>query len=58
MAQAAGVSHSTIGRIWRTFGLQPHIVEGFKLSNDPLFIEKVRDVVGLYLNPPEHAVVY
>ena len=58
MAQAAGVSHSTIGRIWRTFGLQPHIVEGFKLSDDPLFIEKVRDVVGLYLNPPEHAVVY
>jgi transposase len=58
MAEAAGVSHSTIGRIWRTFGLQPHIVEGFKLSDDPLFIEKVRDIVGLYMNPPEHAVVF
>lgn len=58
MAQAAGVSHTTIGRIWRTFGLQPHIVEGFKISTDPLFIEKVRDIVGLYMNPPDHAVVF
>lgn len=52
------MSHSTVGRIWRTFGLQPHIVQGFKISNDPLFIEKVRDIVGLYMNPPEHAVVF
>ena len=46
-----------MGRIWRTFGLQPHVVESFKISDDPLFIEKVRDIVGLYLNPPDHAVV-
>ncbi len=58
MAEAAGVSHSSVGRIWRTFGLQPHIVKGFKLSDDPLFIEKVRDIVGLYMNPPDHAVVF
>lgn len=58
MAEKAGVSHSTVGRIWRTFGLQPHIVRGFKLSDDPLFIEKVRDIVGLYMNPPEHTVVF
>jgi len=58
MAQKAGVSHSTVGRIWRTFGLQPHIVKTFKVSDDPLFIEKVRDIVGLYLNPPDHAMVF
>lgn len=58
MAENSGVSHTTVGRIWRTFGLQPHVVESFKLSNDPLFIEKVRDIVGLYLNPPDHAVVF
>ena len=58
MAEAAGISHTTVGRIWRTFGLQPHIVRTFKVSDDPLFIEKVRDVVGLYLNPPDHAVVF
>ena len=58
MAEAVGLSHTTVGRIWRTFGLQPHIVRTFKLSDDPLFIEKVRDVVGLYLNPPDHAVVF
>lgn len=57
MAQRSGLSKSTIGRIWRTFELQPHRSEGFKLSNDPLFVEKVYDVVGLYLNPPEAAVV-
>ncbi len=57
MAEHAGVSHTTVGRIWRTFGLQPHVVKGFKLSNDPLFVEKVRDIVGLYMNPPDHAVV-
>jgi len=58
MAEAAGISHSTVGRIWRTFGLQPHIVRTYKVSDDPLFIEKLRDVVGLYMNPPEHAVVF
>ena len=58
MAEQAGVSHTTVGRIWRTFGLQPHVVKSFKFSNDPLFVEKVRDIVGLYLNPPDHAVVF
>jgi transposase len=57
MAKRSGLSQSTIGRIWRAFGLQPHRVEGFKLSKDPLFIEKVRDIVGLYLNPPDKALV-
>src|SRR5665648_604385 len=57
MAERSGLSKSTIGRIWRTFELQPHRAQGFKLSNDPLFTEKVYDVVGLYLNPPEAAVV-
>jgi transposase len=57
MAKHVGLSHSTIGRIWRTFGLQPHRSDAFQLSNDPMFIEKVRDIVGLYLNPPESAVV-
>ena len=58
MAKKAGISHSSVGRIWRAHGLKPHIVRGFKLSNDPQFIEKVRDIVGLYMNPPEHAVVF
>ena len=57
MAEQAGVSHTTVGRIWRTFGLQPHVVKSFKISDDPLFVEKVRDIVGLYLNPPDRAVV-
>src|SRR6058998_686840 len=57
MAQATGLSAMTISRIWRAFGLQPHRTETFKLSPDPLLIEKVRDIVGLYMNPPEHAVV-
>lgn len=57
MAEAAGVSDSTVGRIWRAFGLQPHRTETFKLSKDPLFIEKVRDIVGLYMSPPDRAVV-
>jgi transposase len=57
MAEAAGVSKATISRIWRTFGLQSHRVETFKLSADPQFVEKVRDIVGLYLNPPDHALV-
>ncbi len=57
MAQRSGLSKSTIGRIWKTFELKPHRTGGFKLSNDPLFVEKVYDVVGLYLNPREVAVV-
>lgn len=57
MAEATGLRRETIGRIWRAFGLQPHRVETFKLSADPLFVEKVRDIVGLYLSPPERAVV-
>jgi transposase len=57
MAKATGLSQSTISRIWRAFALQPHRSETFKLSSDPLFVEKVRDVVGLYLNPPEKALV-
>jgi transposase len=57
MAECSGLSRSTIGRIWKAFHLKPHVADTFKLSSDPLFIEKVYDVVGLYLNPPEHAVV-
>jgi transposase len=57
MAQRSGLSRSTIGRIWRAFELKPHREDGFKLSNDPLFVEKVYDVIGLYINPPEAAVV-
>jgi transposase len=57
MAEATGMSQSAISRIWRAFGLQPHRSESFKLSTDPQFIEKLRDVVGLYLDPPERAVV-
>lgn len=57
LAQASGVSRSTVHRIWRAFGLQPHRTEAFKLSADPLFIEKVRDIVGLYLHPPDKALV-
>lgn len=58
MAAKAGVSHTTVGRIWRTFGLKPHVVRAFKISDDPQFVEKVRDVVGLYMNPPDRAVVF
>ena len=57
MAQAAGSSQTAVSRIWRAFGLKPQLTESFKLSPDPQFIEKVRDIVGLYLNPPEAAVV-
>lgn len=57
MAEATGISQSTVSRLWRAFGLKPHRVETFKLSTDPFFIEKVRDVVGLYMNPPERAIV-
>lgn len=57
MAKSAGLSQSAVVRIWHAFGLQPHRAETFKLSTDPLFIEKVRDIVGLYLNPPDRALV-
>ncbi len=57
MAKATGMSQRTVARVWNAFGLKPWLADTFKLSEDPLFIEKVRDVVGLYLNPPEHAVV-
>src|SRR4051794_28004496 len=57
MAAATGLNQTAISKIWRTFGLQPHRVEHWKLSKDPLFVEKVRDVVGLYLDPPERAMV-
>jgi transposase len=57
MAKASGVSVSSVQRIWRAFGLQPHRMETFKLSTDPNFVAKVRDVVGLYVSPPQHAIV-
>jgi transposase len=57
MAEASGLSRASIWRIWRAFGLQPHRVESFKLSTDPFLVEKVRDIVGLYLDPPERAAV-
>ncbi len=57
LAKATGMSQSAVSRIWRAFGLKPHLSESFKLSPDPQFIDKVRDIVGLYLNPPEAAVV-
>jgi transposase len=57
MAQAAGLNQTAISRIWRAFALQPHRQENFKLSRDPLFIDKVRDIVGLYLDPPARALV-
>jgi transposase len=57
LAQASGLSRMTISRIWQAFGLQPHRADTFKLSPDPQLIEKVRDIVGLYMNPPEHALV-
>jgi transposase len=57
MAMNQGLSHTTIGRIWRAFGLQPHRSESFQLSQDPLLVEKVRDIVGIYMNPPDNALV-
>jgi transposase len=57
LAAKLGLSQTAISRIWRAFGLKPHRAETFKLSTDPLFVEKVRDIVGLYLNPPERAIV-
>ncbi|MFF1557043.1 IS630 family transposase [Streptomyces sp. NPDC058279] len=58
MAKEAGLSQSTVSRIWRAFGLQPHRSETFKLSTDPYFVDKAHDVVGLYLDPPERALVF
>lgn len=58
MAESAGLSHSTVGRIWRTFGLKPHVTHSFKMSPDPQLIAKVRDIVGLYMNPPDNAAVF
>jgi transposase len=57
MAAACGLSPATVHRVWRAFGLKPHRVEGFQLSSDPEFVEKVRDIVGLYLSPPDRALV-
>ena len=57
MAKATGVSLSYVQRVWRSHGLQPHRIRTFKLSNDPAFVAKVRDIVGLYVDPPAHAVV-
>lgn len=57
MAEAMGISPSSVGRIWADAGLKPHLTKGFKVSNDPLFEEKVTDIVGLYLDPPDRAVV-
>jgi transposase len=58
MAAKAGMSHTMVGRIWRTFGLQPHVTRSFKISPDPQLVDKIRDVVGLYMNPPTNAVVF
>lgn len=58
MAKVAGVSDSTVGRIWAEHGIKPHRTKTFKLSNDKQFVEKLEDIVGLYLNPPEHAIVF
>ena len=58
MAEEMGLHHSQIGRIWKTHGIKPHRVEYFKLSKDPQFVEKLRDVVGLYVSPPERAIVF
>ena len=57
MARESGLSHTTVRRIWGAFGLQPHRSERFKLSGDPYFVDKVRDIIGLYLSPPDRALV-
>lgn len=57
MAREVGIGQDSVGRIWRTFGVKPHVVRGFKISKDPMFVEKTKDVVGLYLNPPDKAIV-
>jgi len=58
MASQVGISHSMVGRIWRTFGLKPHRTLSFKLSPDPQLVAKIRDIVGLYMNPPANAAVF
>ena len=58
MAKICGISKASVQRIWQANGLKPHLVKTFKLSNDPDFIEKLEDVVGLYMNPPDHALVF
>ena len=57
MARAVGVGQDSVGRIWRAFGLKPHLTGTFKMSSDPFFAEKVRDIIGLYLDPPRNALV-
>jgi transposase len=57
LARAVGLGKTTIQKIWREHGLKPHLIKGFKVSREPAFVDKVRDVVGLYVNPPDHAVV-
>ena len=57
MARESGLSHTTVRRIWAAFSVQPHRSETFKLSGDPLFVDKVRDIIGLYLSPPDRALV-
>lgn len=57
LAKESGISADSVRRIWKAFGLKPHLVKSFKLSTDPMFVEKVRDIVGLYLSPPENAIV-
>ena len=57
MAQAVGISVSSVQRIWRAHGLRPHLIRRFKLSNDPQFATKLKEIVGLYVNPPDHAIV-
>lgn len=57
MAERCGLSNERVHRIWKTFGLQPHRAETFQLSTDPAFVDKVRDVVGLYISPPQNALV-
>lgn len=58
MARQSGMSQTAVSRIWRAFGLKPHLVDTFKISTDPFFVEKVRDVVGLYMSPPQNAIVF
>lgn len=57
MAKVSGLTQSAVHRIWQAFGLRPHLTSSFQLSKDPLLIEKVRDIVGLYLSPPDRALV-
>ena len=57
MGDAVGISHTSVQRVWKEYGLKPHVSRTFKISNDPNFTEKMEDVVGLYLNPPDKALV-